>query len=68
MNTILQLPKKIINFLKSIYQELRLVDWLSRKDTIRYTSIVLLIMIIFGLSLAVIDKIFTLVIIKLLTT
>jgi len=44
---IANLPKKIISFLKEVRLEMKKVNWPTRKETIRYTLIVI------GLSVAV---------------
>lgn len=44
---IVNLPKKIISFLKEVRLEMKKVNWPTRKETIRYTLIVI------GLSVAV---------------
>lgn len=44
---IINLPKKIISFFKEVKLEMRKVNWPSRKETIRYTLIVI------GVSVAV---------------
>jgi len=42
---------KVIGFLKSVFTELKFVEFPTKKETIRISSIVLLISIIFGLAL-----------------
>ena len=42
-----ELPKKIITFLKEVRLEIKKVNWPNRKETIRYTLVVV------GVSLAV---------------
>ena len=42
---------KVLGFLKSVFTELKFVEFPTRKETIRLSSIVLLISIIFGLAL-----------------
>ena len=44
---IVNLPQKIISFLKEVKLEMKKVNWPTRKETIRYTLIVI------GLSVAV---------------
>jgi preprotein translocase subunit SecE len=62
MKTILKLPNTIIKFLRATLVELRQVEWLSRKETIRLTTIVLVVTSIFGVTLALLDKVLTLLI------
>ena len=58
MPTLLESPKKIVLFIKSIFQELKLVEWLSRKKTIQYTSLVLISTTIIAFFLAITDRVF----------
>lgn len=43
------------NFIKDVIDELKRVDWPSRKKTIRLTTIVILISLIIGLYIGIID-------------
>ncbi len=43
------------NFIADVAEELKKVSWPSRKDTIRLTSIVLLISLIIGAYIGIID-------------
>ncbi len=43
------------NFITEVTEELRKVTWPSRRDTIRLTSIVLLISLIIGAYIGIID-------------
>lgn len=47
--------KKIIDFLKESYGELKKVNWPSRDDVVSQTIIVVVSLIIVSISLAVID-------------
>ena len=42
---------KVLNFLKSVFTELKFVEFPTRKETIRLSSIVLFISIVFGMAL-----------------
>ena len=52
------IPNKIINFLKEVRIEMRKVNWLTRKETIKYTYIVIIISIIMAIFLGILDFIF----------
>lgn len=43
------------NFVKSVVDELKRVDWPSRKKTIRLTMVVILISLIIGFYIGIID-------------
>ncbi len=60
------LPKRLKNFLVAVIEELKFVEWISLKETIRFTAIVTSTTIIFALSLAASDRFFNVVISKLL--
>ncbi len=47
------------NFATDIIEELKKVTWPSRKETVRLTSIVLLISLIIGLYIGIIDVLLT---------
>ncbi|KPJ71553.1 hypothetical protein AMJ50_01535 [Parcubacteria bacterium DG_74_3] len=50
---------KIINFFKEVRLEMKKVNWPTRKETIRYTLIVIAVLTIVALFLGTIDFIFT---------
>jgi len=54
-----ELPKKIIIFLKEIKTEIKKVNWPTKKETIRYTLIVIGISIAVAIYLGGLDFIFT---------
>ncbi|KKQ35631.1 MAG: hypothetical protein US52_C0020G0008 [candidate division WS6 bacterium GW2011_GWA2_37_6] len=56
--SIISLPKNIFNFLKSVRQELKLVDWLSRKKTAKWSSAVIFTALALGGFLVLADLIF----------
>jgi len=56
------ITQKVNIFFKEVYAELRRVSWLSRKDIIRYTLVVLGITFITAAFLGGLDYIFTLLI------
>jgi len=46
---------KVVNFLKSVFTELKFVEFPTKKDTIRLSTIVILISILFGMALFLSD-------------
>ncbi len=58
--------KKIKEFFKEAWFELKKVNWPSRKETIRYTLIVIVVLTIVALYLGGIDFLFTRVLNKLI--
>ena len=46
---------KVLSFLKSVFTELKFVEFPTRKTTIRLSGMVLLISIIFGMALYLAD-------------
>ena len=58
--------KKIKAFLKEAWLELKKVNWPSRKETIRYTLIVIVVLTVVALYLGGIDFFFTRLLNKLI--
>lgn len=58
--TILNLPKKIISFLKEVKTEIKKINWPTKKEVFRHTIIVLVISIIVAIFLGGLDYIYTL--------
>jgi preprotein translocase SecE subunit len=50
--------KKIINFIKSVVAEIKLVEWISTRKTLRLTGVVLFIALFISGSIAILDFIF----------
>ncbi|MBN1331754.1 preprotein translocase subunit SecE [Candidatus Dojkabacteria bacterium] len=50
-----KLPLKIWGFLKSVRNELKEVEWLSGRDTFKWTSAVILTALLFGLLIVLLD-------------
>ncbi len=46
----------VLNFFKNVFNEIRLVEWLSLNKTVRYTLLVLGFIIIFTLAVALTDQ------------
>ena len=55
----MNIVEKIKHFLKEVYIELKRVSWLSRKEAVRYTIIVLAITIIVAAFLGGLDYFFS---------
>lgn len=55
---IINLPKKIISFLKEVRLEMKKVNWPTRKETIRYTLIVIGVSVAVAAFLGSLDFIF----------
>lgn len=55
----MKITKKLEVFFKEVYVELKRVNWLSRKDVLRYTFIVLGVTLIVSAFLGALDYIFT---------
>lgn len=53
------IKNKFKNFFKEVYVEMKKVSWLSKKDVIKYTIIVLVVTIIVSLFLGGLDYIFS---------
>ena len=58
--------QKFINYIKDTKVEMKKVNWLSRKDTINFTIIVIAVSLVVSGILGVFDAIFTRVISKLI--
>ena len=56
------ITQKVSLFFKEVYVELKRVSWLSRNDVLRYTIIVLAVVIISAIFLGGLDYIFTTII------
>jgi len=52
---ILGVHKLIRGFFLKVFAELKLVEWLSAKDTVRYTVIVLIAAVLLGALIALLD-------------
>lgn len=47
-----------INFLRDAFQELKLVTWLSRRDTVKFSLLILLFMVLTAVAIAGLDLLF----------
>lgn len=50
--------RRFVRFLRDTYQELRKVDWLNRADTVKYSMITLISLIISTFFIMGIDRVF----------
>lgn len=50
--------KKIVQFLKEVYTELKNVSWPSKEQTIHYTVLVIVISLVIALILGLLDNVF----------
>lgn len=59
INTMIKdIPKKIFGFFKAVFAELKLIEFPSRKVTLKTGNMVIFISLAFGLSLYLIDWLF----------
>ncbi len=56
---VINIPKKIIIFLKEVRMEIKKVNWPTKKQTLRYTLIVLGVSIVMAMFLGTLDFVFT---------
>lgn len=59
MNIITNTIEKAKSFLKEVYVELKRVSWLSRKEVLRYTLIVLAVSLVVAAFLGGLDYVFS---------
>ena len=55
---------RMINFLKEVYLELKKVNWLNRRELLRYTVIVILVTFVVAAFLGGLDYVFSLLLKK----
>jgi len=46
----------VLNFFKNVFNEIRLVEWLTLNKTVRYTLLVLGFIVVFTLAVALTDQ------------
>lgn len=56
--SVIMLPRTAVRFLKSVFAELRLVDWLSKKDTTKWSSAVIITALGFGGFIVLVDLVY----------
>lgn len=56
---ILQIPQKLIVFLKEVRLEMKKINWPTRKETIKYTLIVIGVSLAIAIFLGGIDFVFS---------
>lgn len=58
MKSILSIPKNIVNFFRGTISELKLVDFLSRRQTLAFTAFVLIFLVVGTLFILFVDTVF----------
>ena len=56
INNIISAPKKLFNFFRLTFEELKMVDWLGRAKTLKYTAMVVVILIISAGIILLLDR------------
>lgn len=54
--------KKLINFIKNVRKEMRLINWPSRADIVEGTTVVVLVSAVIAMFLTVVDFVFNLIV------
>ncbi len=57
---------KIFTFLREVKAEMKRVNWLTKRETLRYTLIVIVVAIVFAIFLGGLDYLFTLFLDKII--
>ncbi len=60
------LPRSVVSFTQEARQELKTVQWPSRRETVRYTVVILIVSAAVAVVTGVVDALLTLVVEKLL--
>ena len=55
----MNIVEKVKHFLKEVYVELKRVSWLSRKEAVRYTLIVVVVIVVVSAFLGSLDYFFS---------
>ncbi len=58
MKNIISLPKRLLQFIKSVFTELKLVEFPSRVFTIKNTHVVIVISLLIAITLLLVDGAF----------
>lgn len=58
MNKVISILKKVFSPVKLIYKELKLVEWLSLRQTMQSTLLVLALSLVIGIIIAGLDTVF----------
>lgn len=61
LNKVLALPKNIVNFVKSLFTELKYVKWIKARDVLRYTIFLMLFLIFGSIGILLIDRLLLLI-------
>jgi len=60
----MDIANKLITFFKEVLTQMKKVNWLSRRKTIKYTLIVIVVSILVATFLSTLDYVFTLLLDK----
>lgn len=58
IKNIISSPKKLFNFFRLTFAELKMVDWLGRAQTLKYTFMVVVLLVISAGIILLLDKSF----------
>jgi len=61
LKKVLNLPKKLANFIRGIFVELKFVQWIKGSDVLKYTVFLMLFLIFGSLAIMLIDRVFLLI-------
>ena len=53
---VLNLPKSVVNFVKSTFTELKYVKWIKGKDVVKYTIFLMLFLIFGSIGILLVDR------------
>ncbi len=56
---LINIPTKVINFLKEVKAEIKKVNWPTKKETAQYTLIIIFVSILIAIFLGGLDFLFT---------
>ncbi len=61
LKKVLNLPKRLVTFVKSTFAELKNVKWIKGKDVLKYTIFLMLFLIFGSIGILLIDRILLLI-------
>ncbi|MBE0573796.1 preprotein translocase subunit SecE [Candidatus Dojkabacteria bacterium] len=61
LKKVLNLPKKLANFIRGVFAELKFVQWIKGSDVLKYTVFLMLFLIFGSLAIMLIDRVFLLI-------
>lgn len=56
LKKVLNLPRSIVNFVKSTFAELKHVKWIKGKEVLRYTLFLMLFLILGSIGILLLDR------------